>query len=116
MTSDIEMAYQRGFELRCNGQYAEAQMYFQKVLSVDPTHANSLHQVGLIQGFLGDFDGSYATLLKLSTQFPSNLSIRYDLAMTQMMLGMNDEACANFRQILSVDPSHQDASRQVIYC
>jgi tetratricopeptide (TPR) repeat protein len=116
MTTDIDQAYQRGFQLRCNGQYAEARIQLQMVLRVQPLHADALHQIGLIQGFEGDFDASLDTLQKLSTKYPNNLSIRYDLAMTQMMLGMNDEACANFRFILSVNPSHEEASRQVIYC
>src|ERR1022692_3298598 len=88
MTTDIDQAYQRGFQLRCDGRYAEAREEFAKVLSVEPLHPDALHQIGLIQGFEGDFDGSLETLQNLSTKYPSNLSIRYDLAMTQLMLGM----------------------------
>ena len=116
MTSDIDQAYQRGFELRCSGNYAEARLELQKVLRVDPSHADALHQIGLIQGFEGDFDGSVATLQGLSTKFPTNLNVRYDLAMTQMMLGMYEEACANFRAILAVNPTHEKALQQITYC
>lgn len=116
MTTDIDQAYQRGFQLRCDGRYAEARQELQKVLSVEPTHVNALHQMGLIQGFEGDFDGSLATLATLSTKYPTNLDVRYDLAMTQMMLGMYDEACGNFRFILSVNPAHEKALQQITYC
>ena len=55
---DIEATYQRGFESRCHGQYEDAKKEFAKVLASDPTHLKSLHQLALIMGFEGDFDGS----------------------------------------------------------
>lgn len=116
MSVDIEATFQRGFEYRCGGQYDLAKTEFSKVLAEDPSHFKAIHQMGLIQGFEGDFDGSLSTLQGLCDKHPENIEVRYDLAMTQMMLGMSDEACANFRKILSVDPAHEKAKQQVIYC
>lgn len=113
---DIESIYQKGFNLRCEGRYSEAGIVFQKVLAQDPGHINARHQQALIAGFLGDFDGSLESLDKLAAQVPNNLEVRYDLAMTQMMLGLQDEACANFKRILTVDPTHQKAKQQSVYC
>lgn len=113
---DLEAIYQRGFELRCNGQYGNAKVEFQKILSVDPKHLGARHQMGLIQGFEGDFDGSLATLSALTNEYPKNLDVRSDLAMTQCMLGMYEEGCANFKYILSVNPTHQKALEQSVYC
>ena len=112
---DPEQLYQRGFDLRCNGQYAEARQILGQVISLSPNHVDAAHQLALIKGFEGDFDGSLADLAAIAQRVPGNLNVRYDLAMTQMMLGMFEEACANFRQILAVDPNH-DAKKQVIYC
>jgi len=116
MTTDIDQAYQRGFQLRCDGKYAEARLELQKVLSAEPSHVNALHQIGLIQGFEGDFDGSLATLQALNNRVPNHLDVRYDLAMTQMMLGLYEEACANFRYILSMNPVHEKTLQQITYC
>jgi tetratricopeptide (TPR) repeat protein len=116
MIMDIEQTYQQGFQLRCEGRYAEARDALSRVLQADPTHADARHQIGLIQGFEGDFDGSMATLEGLSRQFPNNLTVRYDLAMTQMMLGMYEEACANLRHILNINPTHEKALQQSTYC
>jgi tetratricopeptide (TPR) repeat protein len=107
--------YDMGFQLRCEGRYAEAKAAFQRVLARDAAHTDSLHQMALIRGFEGDFDGSLADLAALVNKFPNNLDVRYDLAMTQMMLGMYDEACANFRTVLERNPEHK-AKDQVIYC
>ena len=113
---DIEQTYQLGYQLRCEGNYAEARQALQKVLETDPSHVDARHQIGLIQGFEGDFDASFATLNSLSQTFPMNLGVRYDLAMTQMMLGMYEEACENLRYILSINPNHEEALRQSAYC
>lgn len=113
---NTEEIYQKGFTLRCNGQYGEAKVEFQKVLAIDPNHINARLQIGLIQGFEGDFDGSLATLAALSAQQPNNLDVRYELAMTQLMLGMFDEGCANIRYILAIDPMHEKALQQSAYC
>ena len=113
---DSETLYQRGFDLRCSGQYAEARAIFQQVLTISPGHVGSRHQLGLIQGFEGDFDGSLAALQTLSAQVPNNLDVRYDLAMTQMMLGYFEEACANFKLILSINPTHEKTLQQISYC
>lgn len=112
----IDELYQQGYQARCNGQYGEARLYLQRVLQLDPSHVKAQHQMGLIQGFEGDFDGSLATLESLSNRFPGNLELLYDLAMTQMMLGMSDEACEILRRILAVDPTHEMALRQSAYC
>ena len=113
---DIEAVYRRGFELRCEGRYPEATTEFKKVLAVDPTHCESRWQMGLIQGFQGDFEGSLAMLQSLVDEFPDNLHVRNDLAMTMMMLGMAEEACAQFREIVRLDPNHENAKKQLAYC
>ena len=116
ISMEIEGLYQRGFELRCEGNYPGAKECFVKVLAMDSSHVNTRHQMALIFGFEGDFDGSLSALEVLCTQYPANLEVRYDFAMTQMMLGMYEEACANLKFILAKDPSHAKALQQVTYC
>jgi hypothetical protein len=75
--------------------------------------------MGLVQGFEGDFDGSLATLQRVVGLCPTHLFARYDMAMTMMMLGHFDDACANFRLIVQTDPNHEaagNAQRQLAYC
>ncbi len=115
-TDPFEAIYQRGYQLRCEGRYAEAKAELLKVVSQNPSHLLARHQLGLIQGFEGDFDGSLATLGTLCNLAPGNLDIRYDLAMTQMMLGMYEEACDNLKKILSMNPGYEKAARQTGYC
>ena len=115
-TNNIGEMYQRGFDLRCEGRYAEAKILLSGVLREDPTHLGARHQLALIQGFEGDFDGSVQALASLVEIAPNNLDFLYDLAMSQMMIGMNDEACGNLRRMLSIEPRNDKASKQIIYC
>lgn len=112
---DIEAVYQRGFDLRCEGRYTAAKVEFERVLATDPKHCDARWQMGLIEGFEGDFDGSLATLRALAAEFPNSLHVRNDLAMTLMMLGMIDEAGAEFQEILRRDPTHENAKKQLAY-
>ena len=116
ITVSIDEQYEIGFAHRCNGEYAEARAIFEKILAQAPTHIPSRWQMALILGFEGDFDGSLEGLKALAAESPNDLEIRYDFAMTQMMLGHLDEACAEFRAIVAADPTHEKATQQLIYC
>ena len=113
---NVQEVYDRGFGLRCEGKYVEAKMAFQQVLALEPGHEKSQWQLALILGFEGDFDGSLEALKQLSALNPHNVDVFNDLAMTYMMLGYQDEACAEFKKILEVDPNHENALRQSKYC
>lgn len=112
----VQEAYDRGFELRCEGRYGEAKMAFLQAISLDPEHLKSKWQLALIQGFEGDFDGSLEALKGLAQLCPNNTEVLNDLGMTYMMLGYQDEACATFQQILTINPDHENALRQSKYC
>lgn len=112
----VQDLYDRGFSLRCEGRYGEAKMAFQQVLAQEPNHEKSKWQLALILGFEGDFDGSLEALKALSDKNPSNVDVLNDLAMTFMMLGYQDEACAEFQKILMIEPDHENALRQSKYC
>lgn len=108
--------YEQGFAMRCEGRYGEARHALQQVLAMNPTHVKARWQVALIKGFEGDFDGSLDDLKGLVMEVPSDVEVRNDLAMTYMMLGYMDEACAEFRQVLAINPDHENARRQLVYC
>lgn len=115
-TMDVQELYDKAFALRYEARYAEAKPLFEQILAANPAHSDSAWQIALIQGFEGDFFGSVEALDALVAQYPQNVNYRYDLAMSQMMVGMDDEACSNFREVLRLDPGHEKASQQMVYC
>lgn len=112
----IEEHYEIGFQYRCEGEYALAKKAFAEVLALDPHHVKARWQLALIKGFEGDFDGSLADLKALVEDAPEDLDVRYDFAMTLIMLGYTEEACEQFREILRRDPAHEKAKQQLAYC
>lgn len=111
-----EEQYEIGYAHRCEGNYALAREAFEGVLAHSLGHPKARWQLALIMGFEGDFDGSLAALKELSEQAPGDTEIRYDYAMTLNMLGFFDEACAEFRGVLLIDPDHEKAHQQLAYC
>lgn len=109
--------YEEAFQARCNGDYDTARALLKQVLAEVPNHADARWQFGLIQQFAdGDFDGSADTLKAVVRDNPQHVHARFDLGMTYMMLGMMDEACAEMREVLRLDPNHERARDQVAYC
>lgn len=112
----VQQLYESGFALRCSGDYQQARDVFGRVLENDPQHLEARWQIALIDGFEGEFERSLEGLKTLADEAPHNLDIRYDYAMTLMMLGFAQESCAEFRAILDINPEHEKAKRQIIYC
>lgn len=108
--------YEKGFEYRCNGAYGVARSFLEQALAADPNHVKAKWQLALILGFEGDFEGSLEELKRLCVQNPESEEVRNDLAMTYMMLGYQDEACAEFHILLRQNPDHENAKRQSAYC
>jgi Flp pilus assembly protein TadD len=96
--------------------FEEAKRELQRLLECNPENLDAAHQLALIKGFEGDTAGSIAALTSLLLRAPDHLEIRYDLAMAEMMAGMFDEACANIRHILTIEPTHEKALLQLAYC
>lgn len=112
----VEAIYSEGFQLRCEGRYREARSAFERVVAVEPSHTGARWQLALIQGFEGDFDGSLEALKSLHEEHPENQDVLNDLGMTYMMLGFTEEACTAFRRLMAINPDHENANRQMVYC
>jgi tetratricopeptide (TPR) repeat protein len=112
----VEEQYEIGFQYRCEGQYDLAKQALHKVLEMSPGHVKARWQLALIAQFEGDFEGSLEGLRAVAHDAPRDLDVRYDYAMTLMMLGFVDEACSEFRAILEIDPAHEKAKQQLSYC
>jgi Flp pilus assembly protein TadD len=107
--------YQRGCELMNNGQYGEALAEFEAVLASAPDHAKTVMKMGLIRGFVGEFDESIQVLERARTMDPADVDIRNNLALTYVMLGMQEEAKTEFTSVLEIDPGNAVALRNLSF-
>ncbi|MDQ2798172.1 MAG: hypothetical protein M3Y13_00835 [Armatimonadota bacterium] len=110
-----EERLERGIAYKIEGRYDEATTEFQALLAENGDHAEAHHQLGLVLGFIGDFEGSLAELEQATQLDPSNTLSRNDLALTYTMLGMYDEAKAEFACVLAQDEGNDVARRNLTY-
>ena len=107
--------YERAIGYKVDGNYADALADLRIVIAETPAHAEAHHQLGLILGFNGDFDPSLSELKQAVELAPDNALIRNDLALTYTMLGMYEEAKAQFARVLQSDSVNQIALRNLTY-
>lgn len=110
-----EERLERGIAYKLEGRYDEATTEFRDLLSENGDHAEAHHQLGLVLGFIGDFETSLAELEYATRLDPGNTLSRNDLALTYTMLGMYDEAKAEFARVLAQDQGNDVARRNLTY-
>lgn len=110
-----EERLERGVAYKLEGRYDEATVEFRHLLTENGDHAEAHHQLGLVLGFIGDFETSLAELEQATRLDPSNTLSRNDLALTYTMLGMYNEAKAEFARVLAQDQGNDVARRNLTY-
>jgi len=99
--------------LRYEGKYDEAITLLQEILQEDPSCSAAHHLLGLIYGFIGEFEKSLEELKKAVEIENDFIQARNDLALTYAMLGMYDEAKQEFRKVLELDPGNALATKHL---
>ncbi len=110
-----EERLERGIAYKIEGRYGEASTEFQSLLDENSDHAEAHHQLGLVLGFVGEFDHSLMSLEQATRLDPTNTLARNDLALTYTMLGMYEEAKAEFARVLEQDQANDVARRNLTY-
>ncbi|MCX6359097.1 MAG: hypothetical protein NT029_04795 [Armatimonadetes bacterium] len=105
----------RAIQLKQDGQYEPAMDEIRLALQDSPDCPEALHQMGLIQGFTGEFDESIATLAQAVQADPRSVKYRLDLALSYSMLGMVDEAKQEFNGVLLLDPGNDTATKNLAF-
>jgi tetratricopeptide (TPR) repeat protein len=100
---------------RVNGEYDEAIALYDQILEQDAAHCKALHGRALSYCFTGLFDESIVELERMRDLHPGYVRGREDLFKTYLMLGMNDEAKGEMKNILEVDPDNAEVEKHRIY-
>ena len=100
---------QAAMRLHRQGQPAEAEIYYSRVLDLDPDHPQALRLSGILareRGQLGTSLGLLTRLGEVAGDDPASLS---ELALTHMMAGHLQQADSYFRQALVNHPDFYKA-------
>ncbi len=109
MGSPTNPYLERGIAFKIEARYEEAQAELTQLLAEDANSPEGHHQMGLVLGFIGEFDQSIEELERAVVLAPGRIDMRIDLAMTFAMLGMYEEAEREFTEVLQRDPENKRA-------
>ncbi len=110
-----EERLERGIAHKLEGRYEEATAEFQTLLDENTDDTEAKHQMGLVLGFIGEFDESLIALERAALLAPGSVLARNDLALTYTMLGRYEEAKAEFARVLEQDHGNDVARRNLTY-
>lgn len=105
-------------QLRYDGQYDEAIELYGQLLAESPEDEEIYrvyHGRGLAYQFNGYFDESIADLEQVRERRGDFVKGREDLFKTYLMLGMNDEAIAEMREVKAIDPANEEVAKAAVY-
>jgi len=106
---------ERAIEFKVAGEFDLAITELKIVLDEAPDCSEANRQLGLVYGFTGEFDESLALLARAVELDASNPEVLIDLAKTQAMLGLLDEAKAGFLAVLLLDPMNEVAQANLSF-
>lgn len=95
-----------GQVLRQTGHAEEALAVFRRILSDDPDNVRAALGVVSIQILQNDLEAALALARELAQRHPDDPSIRLDLGLALEKLGRHEEACATYREGLSLTSAH----------
>lgn len=106
---------EQGIALKNEGDWHQALEEFRAAVAEEPESAEAHHQLGLALGFIGEFDESLEVLTKAAAMDNTSVPTLIDLAKTQAMLGMYEEAKTGFDEVLRLDPGNEVARQNLKY-
>lgn len=101
-----EILCDRGYNLYLQRRWSEAEATLRKALAVDPRHARSRSNLGLVLAHQGDDDAALAEFIKAGCD---PIDARSNLALTQAMRGRFDDARKTYAEVLAAKPSSEAA-------
>jgi Flp pilus assembly protein TadD len=91
------------------GAWPQAQATCQQALQLDPRHPEAHHLAGHVAGQLGDREQGLRLLEQAVALAPAHPQYRYNLAVSLVEAGRENEAALQYRACLRQAPDHRDA-------
>jgi tetratricopeptide (TPR) repeat protein len=91
------------------GRLHEAELLFEKVITLDPRHAETLHWLGAIAYQDGRYDAAIERIGKAIAIDPTNALYHSNLGTALRELGQYEQAVASYRNALRIKPNFAEA-------
>lgn len=99
---------------RMSGDYDNAETLLKSIIAEQPNNAEAHHEIGLVYGYRASED-SIKHLLRAVQIVPTSIIYMVDLGKTFAMFGEDDKAKMAFNHVLKIDPSNEEASKNLDY-
>lgn len=99
---------------RLTGDYDSAETLLKGIIAEQPNHAEAHHEIGLVYGYRAS-EESLNHLLRAVQLKPTSMVFMVDLGKTFAMFGEDDKAKMAFNHVLKVDPSNEEATKNLQY-
>jgi len=109
---DPQYQYSMGAVYLNNNNLDEAVRFFNKALSLDPRHYQSLNALGLVHSMKGDLREAEKSFLKCLEVSPNFMEAHNNLGMIYQEMGFLDKAEEEFKRVIA-DPTY--ASKELAY-
>ena len=101
--------FAEAFQHHQAGRLPEAEKLYRAVLAIDPSHADSLHLLGVIACDIGRHDVGMGLIHKAIGISPRIASFHFDLATALQDTGRFDQALAYYRNAVTLEPHYLEA-------
>jgi len=107
--------FQQAVQHRLSGDYDQAEAILKSVLTEQPNDAAAHHELGLVYSYRALMDESLQHLYRACQLQPSSTKFMTDLGKTFAMFGEDDKAKMAFQHVLRLDPTDEEAKKQLSY-
>ena len=105
----LEEAMSIALLLQKNGQLADAEGVYQKILEIAPDHADALHYAGVLAHQQGHSERAVELIERSLDLEPNRADCYSNLGLVFKARGMLDEATVAYRRAIALNPDHANA-------
>jgi tetratricopeptide (TPR) repeat protein len=102
----LEATLQNAYTLHQQGQLAQAEILYNQILQLEPTHFDALHLYGVLASQCVKPQLAVDLISKAIQTNPNNAAAYANLGMALQNLNRNEEALANYDLSLLIDPAN----------
>ncbi len=105
----LEEAMSIALLLQTNGQLADAEDVYRKILEIAPDHADALHYAGVLAHQQGQSERAVELIERSLDLEPDRADCYSNLGLVFKARGMLDEAIVAYRRAIALNPDHANA-------
>jgi len=107
--SSLQNLLQQASALQQAGRLQQAEELYRQILSVEPTHPEALHFLGMLAHQVGKSEIAVELLSKALSSRPDYAEAYYNLGLVYLTQGKNDEAITTYQRLLALKPGYVEA-------